>query len=56
MVKERKLHALYPRGEIEPQGMYSSMKEDAAFRGLVYQELRMKTECQSAELGTLRPS
>jgi len=44
MVKERKLQALYPRRETDPQRVYSSMEKDAAFWGLVYQNPRMKTE------------
>lgn len=43
-VKDRKLQALYPRRETDPQGVYSSMEKDAAFWGLAYQDPRMKTE------------
>lgn len=46
-VKERKPQTLYLKGETELLVTYSSMREDAAFRGLAYQDLEMKKRCQS---------
>lgn len=53
MVKERKPQTLHPKGETELLVTYSSIREDAAFRGLAYQDFKMKKECQPGELGIL---
>lgn len=52
-VKERKPQTLYTREETEPLVTYSTIREDAAFKVLEYQDLKMKNECQSGELGIL---